>query len=216
MLELLVVMFIIALGYAMLLPVLDRGYRRGKMIKCTSNLRQIGIAFTMFAHDHNDFYPMQVPVNGGGSMEFDRPPANGAEFWEAFRHFQVLSNELLETRVLTCRLDPRLPATNFATLRNVNLSFFIATEASYLHPLSILAGDRNLLTSGSHSDTMARIEAEDRVFWTGDLHGFRGNLLLADGSVHDVGNAGLRSYFSQSSTGAVILLPPANITEPRW
>ena len=215
MLELLVVMSIIALGYAILLPVLEQGRRRAMMIKCASNLRQTGYAFTMFAHDHNDLYPMQLPVNGGGTMEFDRPNGNSPGFWEAFRHFQVLSNELQETRVLICRLDTRPFATNFATLRNVNLSFFVATEADYHHPLSILAGDRNLLTSGSHSDTLVRIEPEDRVFWSGDLHGFRGNLLFADGSVHDVGNGGLRSFLNQSSTGAIVFLPPANIPEPR-
>ena len=215
MLEMLVVICMMAVGYAILLPVLERGRLRGMMIKCTSNLRQTGLAFHMFAHDHDGQFPMEVSVPNGGTLDYRPKPVIEEEvFWEAFRHFQVLSNELIEPKVLICRLDSRRSATNFDSLRNVNLSFFAGLEASYKHPLSILAGDRNLLTSGSHSDTMARIEPEDTVFWSADLHGYRGNLLFADGSVHDVGNGGLSSVLSQSSSNVTIILPPANVEEP--
>lgn len=214
MLELLVVMLIIAIGYAILLPVLERGRRRGMMIKCASNLRQAGVAFQQFAHDHDSRFPMEVPVSAGGTLEFRPAPVVGAEFWEAFRHFQVLSNELMDPRVLICRLDSRQAAPRFDALRNIHLSFFAGLEATYKQPQSILAGDRNLLTTGNHSDVLALIQPEDEVFWSGDLHGFRGNLLLADGSVHDVRNASLRAMLTASGSNALVILPPANVAEP--
>ncbi len=55
--ELLVVIGIIALLIAMLLPVLSRARERGNQIKSLSNLRQLGVAFTMYQNDNRGYYP---------------------------------------------------------------------------------------------------------------------------------------------------------------
>jgi len=55
--ELLVVIGIIALLISILLPSLARAREQGNMLKCLSNLRQIGMAFQMYANEHRDFYP---------------------------------------------------------------------------------------------------------------------------------------------------------------
>jgi len=55
--ELLVVIAIIALLIAILLPTLKAARERANRIKCASNLRQIGIALRIYAHDNKGHFP---------------------------------------------------------------------------------------------------------------------------------------------------------------
>ena len=55
--ELLVVIGIIVLLIAILLPTLKAARERANRIKCASNLRQIGIALRIYAHDNKGHFP---------------------------------------------------------------------------------------------------------------------------------------------------------------
>jgi len=55
--ELLVVIAIIALLIALLLPTLRKAREQANAVVCESNMRQLGMAFLLFAQDHQGHLP---------------------------------------------------------------------------------------------------------------------------------------------------------------
>ncbi len=208
LIELLAVIAVIALLAALLLPVLSQGKARAKRIGCTSQLRQVGVAFQNFAHDHNGQFPMAVPGSAGGSEEFTAASYQMAgNFYFSFHHFQALSNDLVNPKLLLCPADTRLAATNFAVLQNENLSYFIGLKSDYSHPNSILAGDRNVTNDLGSPSTLVRLVSNRGWKWTAELHQFKGNLLFADGHVEEHSTPALVSSVDQGLLTAELALP---------
>ena len=157
------------------------------MITCDCNLKQIGLAFRIFADDHLDRYPMNFSTNQGGTMEY-----TGAG--QVFRHFLAISNEVVTPLVLTCPADTRRPlagvlgslnpVTNFTKLSDSNLSYFISLDTADGYPNAILSGDRNWLVSGTAVGAgLISITTNSVVTWSAAIHKFGGNIVLGDGSV---------------------------------
>jgi prepilin-type N-terminal cleavage/methylation domain-containing protein len=70
--ELLVVIAIIAILLAILLPALNRVKEKGNQVKCLSNMRQLGLATTMYLQDSKGRVPdvlRWVPPPGGAGPE---------------------------------------------------------------------------------------------------------------------------------------------------
>src|ERR1035437_9932648 len=85
--ELLVVLGVIALMVALVLPGMARAKQKAMRIQCTNNLKQLGLLFRTHA------------INGGAELSAgastNREAALGRiTSGEAYRHFQVLSNDL--------------------------------------------------------------------------------------------------------------------------
>src|SRR5688572_17288262 len=59
LIELLVVIAIIAILASLLLPTLAQSKEQGRRTRCKSNLRQLGLAITMYCQDNDDM-PMST------------------------------------------------------------------------------------------------------------------------------------------------------------
>jgi prepilin-type N-terminal cleavage/methylation domain-containing protein/prepilin-type processing-associated H-X9-DG protein len=204
LIELLCVIAIIGILAALLLPALTRAKGRAQRIACVSNLRQAGLAFHAFAHDHNGRFPMSVSTNAGGTLEYAQGGALiSGEFYFNYIHFEAIAAELSTPAVLACPADNRQPARTFAVFKNDNLSYFSGVTADFSRPGSILAGDRNVTNDFLPPASMLRLGPNYYLRWTHEIHQFKGNLLLADGHVEQPGSL---NVYPPATLGEVSLL----------
>jgi prepilin-type N-terminal cleavage/methylation domain-containing protein len=91
LMELLVVLVIVALLAGLLFPVLGRARARAQEAPCTSQLRQIGQAFSMYRDDHgfrppllSDLYPVYVTSKDLFVCPLDEWTDGGGWFWSTW------------------------------------------------------------------------------------------------------------------------------------
>ncbi len=125
LMELLVVIAIIAILAALLLPALASAKQRAQVVRCTSNFRQIGIAYMLYVNDNNDAVPSAL--NFG--VPFNDIPLAAATINETYLYggvAQLLA--LANPRVFWCPSD----LTNTAPAGQPNSNSVTSASSRYL------------------------------------------------------------------------------------
>lgn len=203
LIELLVVIAIIAVLAAMLVPALAKAQAKARRIVCVNNLRQVGLAFRMWSHDHD----------GRFSWWLD-PPEGTRAIGEAWAQFAFVSNELVTPKVLRCPTDKeRVTAetfgadagNGFAGLKDKALSYWIGCEAGDYIPGHELAGDRNIGRNnlscgvvGLYGSITSLNPNYPETEWDNTMHVRSGNIVLVDGSVQQFGYAAFQDFLWNS------------------
>jgi len=165
---------------------------RAARVNCVSQLKQVGLAFRMWAYDHGDRFPWQVPAADGGTKEFAHLP-------NAAVHYAVVSNEFHSPKILTCTSDKkRIRTHSWTAPLHKSLSYFAGLSSNEGQPAAPLAGDRHVSTNSSAIVGSLAVEDTKLLRWTTELHEGRGegNVCFADGTVVQLSTADLRKSFN--------------------
>lgn len=199
--DLLIIIAIVGFLLWVLLPKTTGNRVKATSITCTNNLKQIGIAHSIWAIDHQNKFPTELPVAYGGVME-------AAVTGGVARVFQAMSKELTTPRILFCPTDKiRLKATTFdatkpinpATgtipfLGNSNVSYFVGLDATTNKPSAFLAGDDNMQIGGaSPQSSVLSLMSNTPVGWNKTRHEKMGTIGLVDTSVQRWSTKGLQN-----------------------
>jgi prepilin-type N-terminal cleavage/methylation domain-containing protein len=102
LIELLVVIAIIAILAAVLFPVFARAKEKAKQTSCASNLKQLGIAFTLYQSDWDDRLPdrrdLKTTLPGGYRPWTTWPPSDPRSAWA----IEVLNPYLRNLEIHSC------------------------------------------------------------------------------------------------------------------
>jgi prepilin-type processing-associated H-X9-DG protein len=202
-LELLIVVCVVFTFVALLFSGTNRSREKAMRINCVCSLKQVGLAYRLWSGDHNDLYPMKFFTNQAGGLLF-------ADATNAFRYFQVMSNELTTPKILVCPSDAkRKAAANFAAdFSGVHLSYFVGLNADESHPSLLLSGDRNITLGQTPVNGALEVTTNQNAGWTSELHNQAGNVGMGDGSVQQLNNGGLIKLVENTGLATNRLLFP--------
>jgi predicted RNA-binding Zn-ribbon protein involved in translation (DUF1610 family) len=113
------------------------------IINSENNLKEIGVAFRLWAGDNNDQFPFNVSQAQGGTRELCDRDSAGFEK-NPVPIFMAMSNVLSIPEILVCRNDKtKQAAADFASLTTNNISYQLrtGTNVSLENPEEILAVD---------------------------------------------------------------------------
>jgi prepilin-type processing-associated H-X9-DG protein len=232
--ELLVIIFVIAVLAAMLIPPVG-GKWKAQQINCANNLKSIDASFAAWSQRHDGKLPMQVTSKEGGTMDFISGGGAAVHFLALtnsdvpFVHRDIVTFEQngtnsqrlnsytnygIEPRWLICTSDENRNdwpyKKSVSEIVDTNISYFVDVDAKLNDPKSIFIGDRNLEVNGTPAKSgLLELNPKSSVGWTEELHysqshGACGNILFADGHVEFLKSKALNSAF-QSSTNRLAI-----------
>ena len=201
-LEVVVIIAVVGLLAGLLIPPAGTSKNKVLRIACGNQLKSVAVAFRIWAGDHGDQYPMAFYTNAAGLPAF-------ADSSNAFRYFQVLSNELSTPKIAWCPADRmRRAAVNFTSdFNNQQVSYFVGLQANELKPDLFLAGDRNLTNGLGLHNGVLELAPNQNAGWSGKLHQGAGNVALSDCSVSWSSSAFLEKSLARSMATNWLLFP---------
>ena len=208
LIELLVVIAIIGILAAMLFPVFSRARESARGIQCTSNLKQIGLAFMQYSEDYSGRYPI-----AGGEISWDDP--SGALPWS-----QQLQPYLKSKQIFHCPSDGQSDFSYFIGVRAAYIDAGAAApvnERRIEYPTSFVLSGDTFSSSGGSADTFKSSDADKDDYSQncvgGDTNGTPAmqwqrhnegqNILFADGHVKrfKAFNPGLMTFRYNTMSG---------------
>src|SRR5262245_3473959 len=104
LIDVLVVIVCLFVLVALLLPALAASFSHAAQVNCVSNLKQVGLGWLVWIHDHESGnLPFRVSVTNGGTFGTANPAKN-----EAWWQYCVISNALGSPKVLVCPFDKKI------------------------------------------------------------------------------------------------------------
>lgn len=181
--EILVVVGIITILASLMAPSIIKTIHNGRRARCAGNLRQVGIVFTAFGHDHQDRYPQNVLAVEGGSKEDNlRVPVAEGILALSPEVFRVTANDFKLPQVLVCPAT-KLWVPSIKTIAVSNLSYCVNLYPKFGDPASVLSADASLASAWRPLSEFPRYATNVDVNFTQDRHVGRGNAVYGDGHV---------------------------------
>lgn len=190
--ELAAVLAVVGLLLVAAVFALKQVKKRAAPIKCVNQLKNVGLAYRIFATDSGDRFPFQLSATNGGTKEFEH---------DIVRQYLALTNELYTPRLLVCvtRAFGRArnsrgyetEAKSWAELSAGNIDYFVNLDADEAAPRRILAADDELQIGGKTAHGLQLVRTNDVLSYPAGLHengGNYGNAVMSDGSVEQFGS----------------------------
>jgi hypothetical protein len=170
---------------------------------CESNLKQVGLAYKIWEGDNDDKFPMEVYTNAFGGPLYTNSV-------DAYRYYQVMSNEMANPKILICPMDKgRTAATNFASdFNSSRISYFVGLGADETRPGSLLGGDDNLTNGTRLAGGVLELTTNRPADWSKPRHNFSGFIAFTDGSVRDLDSKNLNDALEHTDLATNRLLLP--------